>query len=647
MAQRHGDAGLRPMRADARSAKPPEEMVLMRTLSKSDFKVARTCPAKLYYRELGYTSLKDDDPFLELLAEDGYVVEALAKLQFPDGIALEYGADPVADAARTMEYLKRPDVVLFEGTLLSGRRLARADIIVKRGGEINLIEVKATSFDSSKNAGLLAAGKPGLLRAQTGTKGVRAEWREYVEDVAYQYLLLERLVPGARITPFLYLVDMAATTLADGLSNAFRIVRRPSVGGGTDVLRVETVGDVARLRAERLLTLVDVTDEVRLVRDDVEAAAALFESSYVPEIHRLPAPIGTHCGKCEFRMPDSTAPNGFRECWGQLADARPSVLDLYRVTQASGPEDLIRNGAAGLLDLPVELVASWNVPVTRDKSGKVKGAWERRRFVQVEHTRRNSEWLDPALAAGMASVTYPLHFLDFETTTPAIPAHRGMHPYAQVPFQWSCHTVPAPGVAPVHAEWLNGDRAVPTGAFLRTLREQISEIGTVLTWSSHERSALRKAATNLSATGEVDAELEAWVGSVTESERIVDQHALAFAHFFHPGMGGSTSIKVVLDALWRSDPQLRSRHFELTGRDVPAEGGPYRALPPLVIDGVNCDVADGTGAIRAYQAMMHGSASADPEAKAQWRKLLLTYCHLDTVAMVLIWEHWERALKLL
>ena len=617
----------------------------MRTLSKSDFKVARTCVAKLYFRELGYPSLKDEDPFLELLAEGGYVVEALAKLQYPDGIALEYGADAVADAARMMEYLQRPEVTLFEGTLLSGRRLARADIIVKKGDEIKLIEVKATSFDSSKNAALLAAGKPGLLRAQTGAKGVKAEWREYVEDVAYQYLLLEKLLPGARITPFLYLVDTAAAALSDGLPDAFRIQRRQSAGGGTDVLRVEAVGDIARLREERLLMLVDVSEEVRLVREVVEAEAARFESSYVPEIHRLPAPIGTHCGKCEFRVPDAEARNGFRECWGRMADARPSVLDLYRVTQVDGPDQLIENGAAGLLDLPADLVASWNVPVTRDKNGKVKGAWERRRFVQVEYSRQNTPWIDPALAGAITSVTYPLHFLDFETTTPAIPSHRGMNPYALLPFQWSCHTVPGPGLPAVHAEWLNGDRALPIGTFLRTLRAHIGEAGTVLTWSHHERSTLRKAAGILSAMGEGDEELEAWVESVTESDRILDQHALAFAHYFHPGMGGSTSIKVVLDALWQGDPDLRARHRELTGRDVPADGSPYQALPPLVIDGVNCDVADGTGAIRAYQAMMYGSASASPAAKAQWRKLLLTYCQLDTVAMVLIWEHWARALK--
>jgi len=54
-------------------------------LSKSDFKVAGTCPTKLYYRKLGYPSTNHENPYLEFLADGGYMVEAIAKLMFPEG----------------------------------------------------------------------------------------------------------------------------------------------------------------------------------------------------------------------------------------------------------------------------------------------------------------------------------------------------------------------------------------------------------------------------------------------------------------------------------------------------------------------------------------------------------------------------------
>ena len=40
-----------------------------RTLSKSDFKLARSCDAKLFFRENGYPDNRDMNPYLALLAE--------------------------------------------------------------------------------------------------------------------------------------------------------------------------------------------------------------------------------------------------------------------------------------------------------------------------------------------------------------------------------------------------------------------------------------------------------------------------------------------------------------------------------------------------------------------------------------------------
>jgi hypothetical protein len=40
--------------------------------------------------------------------------------------------------------------------------------------------------------------------------------------------------------------------------------------------------------------------------------------------------------------------------------------------------------------------------------------------------------------------------------------------------------------------------------------------------------------------------------------------------------------------------------------------------------------------------MAYGVERDDPAAVAKWSRLLLEYCKLDTLAMVLIWEHWAR-----
>jgi hypothetical protein len=107
-------------------------------------------------------------------------------------------------------------------------------------------------------------------------------------------------------------------------------------------------------------------------------------------------------------------------------------------------------------------------------------------------------------------------------------------------------------------------------------------------------------------------------------------------------MKGSNSIKAVLDALWKHVPDVRLRFAELAGREGDPGEGPYAALPPLEINGVRQRVAEGTGAMQAYFAMVYGVERDDPATREAWSRLLLEYCKLDTLAMVLIWEHWGR-----
>jgi hypothetical protein len=44
--------------------------------------------------------------------------------------------------------------------------------------------------------------------------------------------------------------------------------------------------------------------------------------------------------------------------------------------------------------------------------------------------------------------------------------------------------------------------------------------------------------------------------------------------------------------------------------------------------------------------MMYGELKDDPASKESWGRLLKQYCKLDTLSMVLIMEHWRRAVGL-
>ena len=85
----------------------------------------------------------------------------------------------------------------------------------------------------------------------------------------------------------------------------------------------------------------------------------------------------------------------------------------------------------------------------------------------------------------------------------AVPFHKGMKPFQNVIFQWSCHTLHKDGRIE-HSEWLNVNDYYPNFEFARSLKAQIGSNGTVLTWSSYENSQLRAIKRTLEESEEFD-----------------------------------------------------------------------------------------------------------------------------------------------
>ena len=101
-----------------------------RYLSKSDFKLAQTCPTKLFYKKQDYPSELNEDEYLMLLADGGYMVEKIAKLLYPDGQEMGFDKSHDIAAQDTLQALKAEKATLFEATFISNGKLARNSSIV-------------------------------------------------------------------------------------------------------------------------------------------------------------------------------------------------------------------------------------------------------------------------------------------------------------------------------------------------------------------------------------------------------------------------------------------------------------------------------------------------------------------------------------
>ena len=168
-------------------------------MTKSDFTACRDCRTKLYYRKGGYPSNADDDEYMRFLADGGFMVEYIAKAQFPGGVDLAGLRDPGEAFARTRGLLAADGAVLFEAAAIVDRFYVRTDILRRRGGELHLIEVKSSSLGPDDDP----AGSPFL----SPRGGILAKWRDYLLDVTFQAHVAQQAFPGLRVVPHLCVVD--------------------------------------------------------------------------------------------------------------------------------------------------------------------------------------------------------------------------------------------------------------------------------------------------------------------------------------------------------------------------------------------------------------------------------------------------------
>lgn len=610
--------------------------IITKTLSKSDYKLGRDCLKKLWYKKNVYPSNDEGNDYLDMLADGGYMIGKMATLLFPEGIEIEGSQDEALK--RTQELLKQDQVTLFEAAIQSGQKIIRIDILEKDGDAIRLIEVKSKSFKLSE-----------ALSAGYFTK---AEWREYIEDIAYQKWVLSEAYPEHDIECELLMPDKDKTTDIEGLISWFSIKEKEKHGQFVKRV-VEFSGDAERLQTGHILSFINVDeivdDYLPVVKQEADVMLKALNSGNVKNFN---VPITIACKGCEYNT-GATQPNGFEECWGDLAKPKPHILDLGRLGNVNGRKDykdginaLIREGKTALSDIPVEFVSN---------DDPEKPFYNNRPLYQLS---RQDEFLLPGIKDHVQGLEYPLHFIDFETSQMAIPYHAGMRPYGKVLFQWSCHTINKPGAEPIHNEWINVEETYPNRAFAHSLMALIGEKGTVMTWSPYENTQLKDVLNNLQEQKHLDEDerkLLDWLNILVkrhaeDDTRICDMHDLAKWYYFHPIMGGRTSIKVTLPAVLNTIQSPRVKKWlEVEGLyDLDEQGkpiDPYTLLPHIEIADQAEKVKDGSGAMRAYQDMLYGIHKDDPSIKEKYKKALLQYCKLDTLAMVIIWERWGEMME--
>ncbi|MGD9562945.1 MAG: DUF2779 domain-containing protein [Pyrinomonadaceae bacterium] len=322
---------------------------------------------------------------------------------------------------------------------------------------------------------------------------------------------------------------------------------------------------------DRLLKIHDVTSEVAAKHDETikntKAAIDHLKTQPGPEL-KLHCAEKLDCGFIRYHFAD---------------------IPVYNVTHIARLKhekcaDLIGRGILDIRDVPADF------PLTGNQRK------------QVEAARAAEPAIDRAgIRSELDSLTYPLHFLDYESFMHAVPKFDGTRPYQQMVFQYSLHTIEQPGAEPVHSFHLSrNDGAFPPREIAESLHQRLAgQLGTVVVWNaSFERKRNEEMAVMFPDLADLFLEMN---DNLFDLETIFSKGL-----YLHAGFLGKTSIKNVRPVLY---PKAS-----------------YRDL----------DIPDGTtAAIRWYQmAAKHVNA---PEAQNIY-DALCQYCHLDTLAMVEIFN---------
>ena len=269
-------------------------MSIQRYLTKSLFKLALECETKLFYvKKKEYPDQKIDDSFLESLAEGGFQVGELAKMYYPGGIEIAYGSyDDMVN--QTSQLLQQDKVIIYEATIRYNNLLIRADLLVKDGNNVDLIEVKAKSFEGADSDTFLS--KKGKL-----TSG----WKEYVYDVAFQKLVLMKAFPKFKIQAYLCLADKNKTASVEGLNQNFLLVRKNGRTGAVvkSGLKKEDLGEeiLIKVNVDEILTnIYDGSDFTESNIMSFENWVYFLADQYAYDM-KIMTVIHSKCKKCEFR----------------------------------------------------------------------------------------------------------------------------------------------------------------------------------------------------------------------------------------------------------------------------------------------------------------------------------------------------------
>ncbi len=438
-------------------------------LSKSLYTRGLQCSKSLWLKKYKKEVLTPPDAQAKAIFETGDKVGALACHLFPDGKEIPFkGTTFDEKIALTQKWIDEGIKNIYEATFTYDEVLVMVDILhINEDGSVEINEVKSS----------------------TEVKDV------YLHDASIQYYVLNGLGFNVKKTNIIH------------INNKY--------------VRDE------ELEIDKLFSIVDVSDEVLELQDDIPTYLQYFQKQLANQDVEPDIGIGEHC----------TNPydcDAIAYCWKNIPEY--SIFNISRL-RVDKKFQMYQDGVVEFS----QITDITNFSISQQ--------------IQIQSEQTSSDIINKtAIKEFIDGLTYPLYHLDFETFQQAIPEWKGISPFMQIPFQYSLH-IEHKDTHLEHKEFLAEEGIDPRYELAKRLVEDIPTNVTVLAYNmGFEKGVIRKLA----------AMFDEFASKLMAIHDNIQDLMTPFQKkdYYVPSMRGSYSIKYVLPALV---PDMASAYKELDG----------------------------------------------------------------------------------
>lgn len=600
------------------------------SLNAYSIRKASLCPLKLHYLVQEATETDNDRGFL-YKSESRIMLRRALGMLYPGG--KETDRNYKAAIRQTRTWMEEPQAVIFGGLTVWGNYRARLPVLIREGNQLTLLQLHGKLW------------KPAETILQVRSLKSRKLF-EYVREAAYKKWILNKLYPDLDVTVQLCFPNPKFRSAIDNLfeSLAFGTAKKENI----ESLFIKVEADLAV--NEVLTGSASGSIHPFFKGKPIQKQFEWMGEQIAGTPDDVPFIITDACKLCSYRI---NTPKSSKGCWEShieqnYKNPHRHVFDL--IGFGNDQEASKRNYFQEEVELPPG-VSSFK-DIYRHTAGTI--SIQQRRVLQLLSSRNRElplHWLKKRLLEKIDEITFPVHFVDFEAATSAIPMEKSGSPYKPVLFQFSCHSLHHDGRLD-HHQWLDSNsRGFPHENFVRRLTD-IPHInrGVIMQYSPFEKQALttlnRDFIRNRPHNDSLVLKLRKLIEGSDElkESRFLDMNKLVRDFYYNSEMNDGLGLKQVFFSTIKTSYYLRQRYQEPVNFGgarihlVKEENGEF-VNPYSLIQYDDETIDEGLTAMHAW---LHTKTPFCGEKKrSEIHSALRRYCSLDSLALVMIFQHWS------